>query len=280
MNLTQPSAALRSAGSLLTELAGTSAIWRRLLLVVAHPDDETIAMGGQLRRFRDALLVHITDGAPRDGEDARRHGFADCVGYAAARRRELAAALIAGEAATMRTVAIGIPDKQSFLDLAGLSRQLADLLRREQPVAVLTHAYEGGHPDHDAAAFAVQAACLIMPPEDRPAIIEMPFYHARDGKMITGRFLPRATEEIVVVLGETDLRRKHLMAECFDTQRELLPLFDLSRECFRLAPFYDFGEPPHSGTLLYETFGWGIAGADWRRHAVEALDSLGALLCR
>ena len=37
------------------------------MIVVAHPDDETIGMGAQLCRFRDALLVQVTDGAPRDG---------------------------------------------------------------------------------------------------------------------------------------------------------------------------------------------------------------------
>ena len=56
------------------------------MIVVAHPDDETIGLGAQLGRFEDALLVHLTDGAPRDGEDARNYGFASVADYAAARR--------------------------------------------------------------------------------------------------------------------------------------------------------------------------------------------------
>ena len=65
------------------------------------------------------------------------------------------------------------------------------------------------------------------------------------------------------------------MIDCFSTQRWLLEQFDLSTERFRAAPSYDFSDPPHPGDLHYETLGWGIAGEDWRREAVDALDRLG-----
>ena len=123
--------------------------------------------------------MHVTDGAPRDGHDARNYGFATVADYAAARRRELDAALRAGDAARLRRLGLGIPDKEASQDLAGLARRIAETLRVEQPVVVFTHAYEGGHPDHDAAAFAVYAACRLV--DAPPAIVEMPFYHRRDG---------------------------------------------------------------------------------------------------
>ena len=157
------------------------------MIVVAHPDDETIGLGAQLGRFDDALLVHVTDGAPRDGDDARNYGFAS-----AGRLRRGAT----GESWTRRCapatprgcarLGLGIPDKEAWRDLAGLARRIAELLRAEQPAAVFTHAYEGGHPDHDAAAFAVHAACRLA--DAPPAIIEMPFYHRRDGRLVTGEF--------------------------------------------------------------------------------------------
>ena len=219
--------------------------------------------------------MHVTDGAPRDGHDARRHGFADLADYAAARRRELGAALIAGEAGAVRTATLGIPDKDAYLELAGLSRAVAECLRREPPAAVLTHAYEGGHPDHDAAAFAVQMACRSVAAADRPAILEMPFYHAVDGRMVTGVFLPAQSEEVAIRLSETDLRRKRRMVDCFRTQREILACCTLDIERFRPAPAYEFRAPPHDGALLYETFGWAISGIEWRRRAAQALAALG-----
>ena len=65
------------------------------------------------------------------------------------------------------------------------------------------------------------------------------------------------------------------MIDCFATQRWLLDQFDLATERFRIAPAYDFREPPHPGDLHYETLGWGIAGQDWQREAAGALARLG-----
>ena len=265
----------RAGPDLLAQLAGHEPICSRLLIVVAHPDDETITLGGQMWRLRDALLLHVTDGAPRDGEDAHCHGYTDIADYAAARQNELVAALIAGEANGVRTAALGVPDKEAFLDLAGLSRQILQWVRRERPAAVLTHPYEGGHPDHDAAAFAVHAACRLAEPHERPALIEMPFYHARDGQMVAGVFLPGPTDEVVVPLGDAALLRKRSMVDCFRTQREMLRQFPLSPERFRIAPDYDFRQPPHAGALLYETFGWDVTAADWRLRATAALEAFG-----
>ena len=265
----------RSGPDLLAQLAGYEPICSRLLIVVAHPDDETITLGGQMWRLRDALLFHVTDGAPRDGEDAHRLGFTELQDYAAARQNELAAALVAGEANGVRTAALGVPDKEAFLDLADLSRWVLQCIWCERPAALLTHPYEGGHPDHDAAAFAAHAACRLAEPHERPALIEMPFYHARDGRMVVGMFLPDPTDELVVPLGDMALLRKQRMVDCFRTQHGILRQFPLSPERFRMAPDYDFRQPPHAGALLYETFGWDVTAADWRLRATAALEALG-----
>jgi LmbE family N-acetylglucosaminyl deacetylase len=291
---------MKTGEAILARLAAGGSVADRIMIVVAHPDDETIGLGAQLGRFDDALLVHITDGAPRDGDDARNYGFASIVDYAAARQAELAAALHAGDAVRLRRLGLGIPDKESWRDLAGLARPLAELLRAEEPAAVFTHAYEGGHPDHDSAAFAVHAACRLI--HSRPAIVETPFYHRRDGRLVTNQFLenplsssrrrPRSistpTERLrsgsrlapgllvySIEIGEEALRRKQRMVDCFATQRWLLKRFDLSPERFRIAPDYDFRHPPHLGDLHYETLGWGIVGEDWRRAAADALNRLG-----
>jgi len=71
-----------------TAPSGNPAAQPKSLLVFAHPDDEAIALGARLARFRDALFVHVTDGAPRNGQDSRDHGFARLEDYRQARREE------------------------------------------------------------------------------------------------------------------------------------------------------------------------------------------------
>lgn len=252
---------------------------RRLMLptmiAVAHPDDETIGIGAQLCRFCDALLVHATDGTPRDGHDAAAHGFATLADYADARRRELADALAAGGAAGIRREVLGIADQQACRSLLALTRRIAGLLQREHPAAILTHAYEGGHPDHDAVCFAVHAACRSLALAAPPAIIEMALYHACGGEFATGVFLPAATPVTTLPLTAAERARKSRMLDCFRSQRAVLAPFDRAVERVRPAPDYDFTRPPHDGALHYERLGWGITGADWRRAAVACLDALG-----
>ena len=180
---------------------------------------------------------------PEHGAAELRHARALGVLDAAEMRQRLAEAAIYAAPARYEPFALGIPDKDAYLELAGLSRAVAECLRREHPAAVLTHAYEGGHPDHDAAAFAVQMACRSVAAADRPAIVEMPFYHAVDGRMVTGGFLPAQSEEVAIRLGGADLRRKRRMVDCFYTQREILSCCTLDIERFRPAPAYEFRAP-------------------------------------
>jgi len=217
----------------------------------------------------------VTDGAPRDGHDAAAYGFATLADYEAARRRELAAALTKGGADHLRTLSLGIVDQEAMHHLPSLARQLRERFLQERPQAVVTHAYEGGHPDHDAAAFAVHAACRLM--AEPPAILEMALYYRREGRLVSGEFLPSTAQEprTAIELNEEEIRRKQRMIDCFTTQRWLLTQLDSAVERLRIAPGYNFRTAPHPGELHYETLGWGITGVDWRRNAAAALAELG-----
>jgi LmbE family N-acetylglucosaminyl deacetylase len=223
----------------------------RLAVVVAHPDDETIGAGAQLARFRRLTLVHVTDGAPRRGGDAAASGCAGAEDYARLRRAELEAALVAGEARPERMVAFGYPDQEAIFSAGEIARRLRALLAEHAIEAVLTHAYEGGHPDHDTVAFCVARAAP-------PRVIEMAGYNAAGFGVFLG---PPGVE---LRLDEPGRARKRRMLACFKSQARVLAPFPFDRERFRAAPRYDFARPPHDGALFYERFDWGVDGAAWR----------------
>jgi N-acetylglucosamine malate deacetylase 2 len=248
----------------------------RAAIVVAHPDDETVGAGACLARFSEVTLIHVTDGAPRDCRDAVLNGFSDREEYAIARRRELLNALQAGGIESARTIALGYTDQEASLHLVEIAGALARLLRCLSVDIVLSHPYEGGHPDHDAVAFAVHAACRSLAAEHRPQIVEFTSYHNSAGGMQTGAFLQNdGTPEIVCKLSPEECARKKRMLACFVTQQRVLEPFQTNEERFRPAPSYDFGSEPHDGLLFYEQFPWGMTGARWRilaRAAQEQLD--------
>jgi LmbE family N-acetylglucosaminyl deacetylase len=240
----------------------------RVAVVVAHPDDETIGCGALLSRLPGALLVHVTDGAPRDFVDARRLGFASVEAYAAARRRELEAALAAGRIEAER-VNLDIADKEAVRHLVPLVRRLAELIESRGVRLVLTHAFEGGHPDHDACAFAVHHAARIA---GSVASVEMPFYRLGPDGPVNQSFAPAPDRPVVELrLTAAERARKAAMMGCFRSQRGVLASFSIDCERFRQAD----GEPrfersPTGGRVLYENWGWGLTGAEFARSAAEA----------
>lgn len=266
------------AQAFLRELAGTSGIDARATAVVAaHPDDEVVGAGGQLSRLDGLWLIHVTDGAPRSMDDARAAGFSTRESYAAARRRELeAAAAVAGIAAE-RLLSLGIVDQEATMRLCEAAVSLRETFAAHGIRAVITHAYEGGHPDHDATAFAVHAACALLRQSGAaaPALVEMAGYHAVPAGVEWLTFLPMdGAPELTIHLDIAQRAAKRRLLDCYTTQGRVLAQVGLEVERFRPAPRYDFAAPPHAGPLWYERFTWGCTGEVWREKAREAQAAL------
>ena len=248
----------------------------QVLVVVAHPDDETLGCGALMARIADLTIVHVTDGAPRDGADAGRHGFASPEAYASARRDELAAALAAGDAGHARLFALGIPDQGAASALAGTARRLVPWVASAD--LVLTHAYEGGHPDHDATAFAVHAAARLVADGGgaAPVIVEMPLYReGPDGGWLHGSFPEGGTEPQTLLLTEEERARKTAMLAAHASQAATLAGFGVQGETFRIAAAPDPALPPNGGRVLYDRHRWGMTSPRFRDLAREASISLG-----
>src|SRR4051794_12766846 len=108
----------------------------RILLVVAHYDDETIGCGSRLHLMGRLTVVYVTDGSPTSLYDAHRLGFSDRETYAAVRRSELAAAFATAEVAP-RVIELGIPDQDAAFCLSELTGRLRRIVGEVQPDLVL-----------------------------------------------------------------------------------------------------------------------------------------------
>lgn len=253
--------------------AGTPA---SLLAIAAHPDDEVIGMGAQLPACR-AVVLHLTDGAPISMDDARRLGFASRNSYASARHEESIRALAEAGMSADSLIELGIADQCGSYDLAATTRAVLRAIERVRPDVIVTHPYEGGHPDHDAAAFATYGAMRISrwARKRRLSLVEFASYHARGGSLETCAFPHFPTRQYTAVLSSTQRDLKRRMIARHASQNAVLSCFPIRVERFRRTPTYDFLRPPHCGTLYYERFDWGISGAQWRANARAAAVALG-----
>jgi LmbE family N-acetylglucosaminyl deacetylase len=248
----------------------------RVLLIAAHPDDETIGAGARLGRLPNLRILHLTDGAPMQRRWWGDPTLATREAYARCRRNELEAALALVGIGPGQLRTLALTDQCASADLAVLTRAVRAEIEAWEPTFVLTHPYEGGHPDHDAAAFAVHAACRALRAEQAsgPLVVEFACYHrGSNGALRTGAFLGRAAATLRLTAEER--ARKRQMFARFRTQQRTLTSFGVLVERFRPAPSYAFGQPPHAGMLHYEQYEWGITGEEWRAQADAALRALG-----
>lgn len=236
----------------------------RLLFILAHPDDEVLAVGGRMEWLTQSRFVTVTDGVPLDGADARAHGFASLSDYGAARRAELHSAMhLAGldpacAAALRLSSGEEVSDQRAAFSLVEIALALEREITAFRPEALLTQPYEGGHPDHDACAFAVWAAARRV--GFAGPVLEAAFYHAGSEGIETGVFLPGSDAGCEARLTKEQAEKKRLRLACFSSQAETLRLFAVLAERFRLAPRYDFAQRPMEGELYYERFPWGLNG--------------------
>jgi len=140
----------------------------RVCCIVAHPDDETIFVGGTLAMLAgEGFEVHIVSATRGEGGERGDPPLAAEKDLGVWRERELRCAARALGAAAVHILGYVDPpvgaDGRLFAyteDLTGLSRRLAHLLEDLNPVLLLTHGSEGeyGHPAHVLTHRGVLAA--------------------------------------------------------------------------------------------------------------------------
>lgn len=248
-----------------------------LLFLFAHPDDESIAASLLLARTENPHILFLTDGAPRDQQYWSPDATGDRSQYGALRRQEALDALRCAGLGDRHVTWLNAIDQEAVYSWSTLAAELTKLILAKRPDAVISHAYEGGHPDHDTAALI--ARCAVEDASERGMyceLLEVPLYHACDGDLVTSRFLP-SNQDGGLASGAAKFRltapesaRKERMMHCHHSQRRVLQPFHGESEFLRPAPIYAFTRPPHPGKLWYETLGWPMTGQKWREMANTA----------
>jgi len=224
----------------------------RILVAVAHADDETLGCFSVLRAHGpDVHILHATDSAPRDLKYAWRSGFATRASYQAARHAELEGLLAKAGIPENRYHCLGLADQEAPVYWP----QIRKYVQEFGADRVYTHAYEGGHPDHDAVALALTGL---------PNVWEFPLYHAFGAEFVPHSFVDGEAETVVEFSPEEQREKREWLA-CFPSQKRVLDLFPVERELFRPARAYDFSKPPHEGELYYERRKLGWTWPEWRK---------------
>ena len=226
----------------------------RILIAVAHADDETLGCFSVLLSSPESevRILHATNSAPLDPRYALKAGFTSVAEYEAARRAEMFDALATAGLDAGCWTHLAIPDQGA----PGNAAAIREAVVRMQADRIFTHAYEGGHPDHDAVAFALRGL---------PNLWEFPLYHASaDGVFEASTFI-EGEAEVTVDLSLEHQQAKRRMLDCFRSQQQVIERFPIHRELFRPMRDYDFSKPPHAGPLYYEIRQHGWTWPEWRR---------------
>lgn len=145
---------------------------RRLLAILAHPDDESFGLGGTLARYvREGVEVHVctvTDGAAGENDQEASEGEAPSLATVRREELECACQVLGVKLHTLGYRDSGMqgtpdnqhPDSLYQADLDKVARELSEIINVTRPQVVITHDATGGyfHPDHIKVHQAVRRA--------------------------------------------------------------------------------------------------------------------------
>lgn len=209
-------------------------------LVVAHPDDETISSTQFIEYFRDRVHVVFVTGSRERDKEAQEALF--CAGLIDLKRIHF----------------LDFPETTVYRHCLSIRCELVDLLASIGPDIVITHAFEGGHFDHDLTRFLIEKIfgedlgslpCLLA---------QFALYYCQDGKFHHNEFIDPLPTDICLTPDERLIGLKRRMIDLYESQTNYLKFFDPGNtERLRICKIRGetrsrFLVRPHSGTIGYD----------------------------
>lgn len=234
--------------AILRALAAGQSVSGRHLIVTAHPDDETISCSAAMSLLEDVRLVLLTTGAP-------------AVDAPKPHRTQEQVNALAAAGWSWPVDRYGSRGRVAYTHIAEMLPRIREALADVD--VVWAHPYEGGHLDHDTAAWLVQTACRQIGAA-APERMEFASYHMVDDKRSAfGVFWPRQRVTAVRLSGALWARKQAALA-AYPSQAHILRKFpDPQTEEYRVAPVYDFAQPPPVPVIRWDRKGYQPPRAAW-----------------
>jgi N-acetylglucosamine malate deacetylase 1 len=223
----------------------------RILVLVAHPDDEVVGAAAAIARvLRDGASVaalYLTDGCI-SRETLWPWRRKDHAAQVERRRTEsLAAARALGiEAAGWSTRSA----RHLWRELAAAEAEIAAATQRFRPDQLWVPAYEGGNPDHDGLNALGQHFAETV------SVLEYAEYNYFRGSAMAQTFPYPSGDEETLILTEAERSEKRALLKLYASEKGNLGYVGVERESFRRLRPYDYSRPPHPGKLWYARFQW------------------------
>lgn len=224
---------------------------KRILILVAHPDDEVVACATSIAHARAAgatiSALYLTHGclAQETLWPWQRKNYTKRV-----TKRQSEADTAAKSLAIQPVGWSTRPARHLWRELAQVHAEVDTAIKQYRPDQIWVPAYEGGNPDHDglnAVGFKFKKQLSVL---------EFAEYNFFGGKAQSNNFISSDETVHVIALTQEERAAKKSALKLYRSEKGNLSNISCEQETYRPLASYDYAQAPHQGKLWYARFNW------------------------
>ena len=224
---------------------------KRILILVAHPDDEVVACAASIARAKAQGAVvsalYLTNGCLAE-DTLWSWQRKDYARFVATRHAE--AEVVATHLGIQPVGFSSRPARHLWRELPQVFQEVDAAVTQYRPDQLWVPAYEGGNPDHDA----LNAVGFRF--KTRLSVLEFSEYNFFGGKVRSQSFISSDETMRLFTLTPDERAAKRAALNMYASERDNLSSLEIDQESYRPLAAYDYAQPPHQGTLWYARFQW------------------------